>query len=123
MLTDISKNNIKDILSDIEANLALLGQYYGLEFQLSKKKFTVATISFSVEASIKDSPKVEAEKNRKLTMLGLPKDTIGSKLNVKGRIYTVSHIDLKKRAYPIIVKDDSGKTYKISVSMYNANRI
>lgn len=123
MLNTITKTNITEIISDIESNLALLGQYYGLEFVLSRKRYTDATISFAVEGSIKDSPKVAKMLDIKLSSLGLPLDTIGSKIMLSGNIYTVTSVDPKKRSYPVIVKDSNNRTYKISVMSYKNNRI
>ncbi len=123
MLKVITKTNITEIISEIELNLALLGQYYGLEFVLSRKRYSDVTISFAVEGFIKDSPEVAKMFDIKLSSLGLPLDTIGSKVRVESNIYTVTSVDSKKRTYPVTIKDSIGHPYRISVLSYKNSRI
>jgi len=122
-ITTITKQNITDVVADIESKLAVLGQYYGLEFVLSRKKYTDETISFTVEGSIKNSPKLAKLLDDNLKYLGLPSDTIGSKVKLEGIIYTVTSVDPKMRAYPVMVKNSNNQTYKISVQIYKSSRV
>lgn len=123
MINQITKLNAGEIISDVESSLAMLGEFYGLKFTLSKKKYSDVNISFSVEVVIENSPKVAKMMDDKLARLGLPSDTMNSVCSINSKRLTVVSIDVAKRSFPVIVKDDTGHTYKISVSQYLRNRI
>jgi len=117
-ITSISKPTAQEIFKDIEANLDMLGQYYGLKFAISVKRYNDISISLKLEGVLTNSPKAEQITSNNYVMIGLPADCIGSKVKIAGKLYTVSNIDLKKRKFPVIIKDSFGGTYKISVDNY-----
>lgn len=106
-----------------EAILALgeTAARFGLSVTQAPGTFSDANFTMKVVFSVVGSdgkvksPGVE-EWNRWASLYSLPKDALGKAILFNGRRYTIEGLSPRKSKYPVIVKRNDGKEFRLMIS-------
>jgi len=117
-VTSLDKSTLRLIQTDILAAVQAVAAKHGVAITPGGGSFEpmTATVKLSIKVLTADDGRSGDEVNfgKYCQLFGLPADTYGKTFRVRGLDYTVSGLDLKRRARPVIATRD-GKTFVFRV--------
>lgn len=120
-ITQLDRQNLKLLRSEIDVALKSLGDKYGIAFQAGNASFTYNNATFKLECNTigvggEVIDKDMAEFKSYGSMYGLKDTDLGRLINYNGNIYTVKGLRSSSKKFPIIAKRQDGKMFKLPLS-------
>jgi hypothetical protein len=109
---------LKELRRKIEVALSEVGAAEGIDFSLGGISFSDHSFTVSVKAAmISDgiSSFEQVEWNQYCRSFGLEEEDFGKSFRDKGSVMTIVGIKPRSSKYPIIVRDEAGKQYKMTL--------
>ena len=121
-ITSFERNTVRVLRDNLNADIAALGEKYGITLHLGNASFTDTSVVFKLEATIAGGQTIKQQKVGKDLELYASIYLQGVDLT---KTYKHPHPDIKTfklvgwnsrgREYPVIVEGGDGKKYKLSI--------
>jgi hypothetical protein len=114
--TETPREKCRRIHAEVEEMISVIAEREGLTL-LPKSGTYTRDGSVTVKFEFKSSGDEEKEKESQRLdgrALGLPDGSIGKSFKSRGRTYTITEINLRRRKYPVGATRDDGKTFKFT---------
>lgn len=113
---NFSKEEFKAFREEIKEAVSGVEKKFGVEIKFGSITYTDSDFKMKMDVSngsIKEAKEVEF--SRICTHYGLTQSDFGRSFTNKGKVYTISGIDTKRRKYPIMMTDEDGVTKLFTV--------
>ena len=127
-----TKNNLSDLLKDIDEALAVVAEKHGVDFESvhsPSTRFTSNTVSIKLSAAITDEAEgifsaEQVQWNRNCHRFGLAPADYGKtfylrSLDEKVKVTAVG-VNPRAKKYPIVVQNEHGILYKMDLRTFKA---
>jgi hypothetical protein len=107
-ITEFNKGNIADLRREIEAALSDALSKFGLKAKLGSLKCESTQFTGAITVSTPDNAGKQFAENA--ILWGLKPEWFGQSFEYEGEMYTITGINPRRRAYPVIAKSKPGPT-------------
>lgn len=119
-VTSINRDNIKDIIADMERALKSVGDKYGVDFSRKSARFTAGDFNIGFKCEVRNKKEgvltsEEEQYNFNRVRYNLPELGFSYLSEVGGLTMTVVGWSNRARKYPVKLQGSDGRTYKTSV--------
>jgi len=117
----INRNKVKEVLDDCEAALAPVAEKHGLTLKRKSCRFTSTDmpVAFKLESSVtrgdSELTKEETDYVDNAGRWGMDHIKLGDQVTVGKKTYRISGARSRANKYPIVVKDEKGKRFKLDL--------
>lgn len=116
----ITLDGANALTREAEDALKAVCEKHGLIVDVSPGTYTDTNLSFKVNVAVKTESGAPADFERTARVLHLPANCYGAEFMVRGKTYTITGINLRRRKYPVSATHD-GKPYKFTASSIRAS--
>ena len=110
----LTKTTVAQIQREIADAVASVAAKHNLQLSPSRARYSDSNIKLSMELTAVSESGEPADFAAHARLLGLPADCYGKTITTNSRTLSICGIKLRNRKYPVLAKDDGGRTYKLS---------
>ena len=121
-IKQFDKNNLKALRQDMNAALKAIEAQYGIKISVGNASFSDNEVTFKTKCntiSKGGKPQTKEAANWKLyaTMEGLSQFSVGDRVEIQGRIFTIEGWNTRAKKSPVIIKEvATGNNFKCTKS-------
>jgi hypothetical protein len=105
----VDKATAKAVQQEMGDALKAIAAKHGLEITSSRSTYSESEFNLSIKSRSTSQEDNAATWARYAPMYGLPLDGLGQTITLNRKVYTITGLDLNRRAYPVRVTDAYGK--------------
>jgi len=119
-ITNFNRENLNSIRSEFEKELKVIGNKFGISFNVNTIRFTEKSMHCKLEGNISDNGSNESflaiEFKEKCHKYGLKSEDLYKTFSSNDKSFKIIGLKVRNRKYPIIaVNILNGKSYKFSI--------
>jgi hypothetical protein len=113
--------NLANLRRDVEGTLAIVAKRYGIKFTLGKIHYQPTSFHAKLEASVMEDDGVDAGERERFakmaSLFGFTPADYNRAIDLDGRRLYVVGFKTRANRMPVILRDDTQKTFKASLPM------
>jgi len=119
-ITNFNRENLNSIRSEFEKELKVIGNKFGISFNVNTIRFTEKSMHCKLEGNLSDNCSNESflaiEFKEKCHKYGLKPTDLRRKFTSNDKTFRIIGLKVRNRKYPIIAENVlTGKSYKFSI--------
>jgi hypothetical protein len=118
-IKEFNRTTVRNLNDELSQDLAQLAKKWGIQLEVKNARFNSTSVSIKLEASVIQGGQAltpaATDWDRYAPLHGLGDYQVGDRLEIGGKLYTISGWNRKAPKYPVKISK-GGKTYRATVN-------